>query len=62
MFPKKVYMFCVFLNQTCSKKEIKNSNSQILFVGHLVKFILVINLASLVRQETFVLGLGFHLS
>ena len=48
MFPKKVYMFCVFLNQTCSKKEIENNNRQILFIGHLVKFILVINLASLV--------------
>ena len=43
---------------------IKNFNTQILFIGHLIKikFIWITVFASQVRQEMFVLGLESHLS
>ena len=77
MFPKKVYMFCAFLSQTCCNKKTYLVEVLLPFYYAIqdqkyyysnpiyrvfVKFIWIIVLASQVQQELFILGLRSHLS
>ena len=70
MFPKKVYIFWVYLNQVIKRTfyykcccyfmirlKMKNIITQILFIGNLIKFIWIIVLALQVWQKVFALGL-----
>ena len=58
----KEFIYC----KTCSRSivwlKVKKIITQILFLGHLIKFILIIVPTSQVQKERFILGLGSHLS
>ena len=70
-----INIYCVYINQTCGNNKklmyykcssrfimgLKIKNTQIVFIGHLIKFIWIIVLGSQVRHEMLVLGLDSHL-